>query len=73
MVNVLTNGCLACSRQHGPYCCPVLKGGVEEQKKIFANLSAWRKSIPVCQVTTNATDKDMLTFAPDSDFPQGEQ
>jgi hypothetical protein len=73
MVNALTNGCLVCSGQHDPYCCPVLKGGVDEQKKVFANLSARRKSVPVRQVTTDATGKDMMTFAPDSDFPQGEQ
>jgi hypothetical protein len=75
-VHALSGGCLACTGHHDPYCCPLIKGGVEEQKKVFANLSARRKAVQIRAISADGPQEgDLLSFGSnsDQDFPLGEQ
>lgn len=39
-VHTMLFACILCSNKHDPYACLLLKGNVEEQRAVFANLHA---------------------------------
>jgi hypothetical protein len=70
-VHALHNGCLACLGHHEPYQCPLIKGGVEEQRKVFQNLRDRRKPVHVVKEVQEEflfADSGTDTSSDDADF-----
>lgn len=66
-VQAMTFACLLCNEQHDPYKCGVLKGDIEAQRKVFANMRDKRhEAAKVQQVSTTdegtSEDQDLISF-----------